>query len=71
MAHQQMFEIEGRIVENLPNTTFRVQVGERAVLCYLAGKTRIHFSRLLPGDKVLVAMLTPNETLGRILARIK
>ena len=71
MQIQKTFEVEGRIVENLPNTTFKVQVGERTVLCHLSGKMRIHFVRLLPGDKVLVAMLTPNETLGRILARIK
>ncbi|KKR91993.1 MAG: Translation initiation factor IF-1 [Candidatus Woesebacteria bacterium GW2011_GWA1_41_13b] len=67
------FEFDGVIIENLPNTSFRVRLAasEKIVLCHLAGKMRIHWIRLLPGDKVRVAMASSEETLGRIILKIK
>ena len=61
------------MVENLQNSFFRVRLNgsEKIVLCHLAGKMRIHWIRLLPGDKVRVAMASPEETLGRIILKIK
>ncbi|MDE2213207.1 MAG: translation initiation factor IF-1 [Patescibacteria group bacterium] len=62
--------VEGMVVEALPNTLFRVdlQNGER-VLCYLAGKMRLHRIRILVGDKVLV-QLDPYGGKGRITRRL-
>lgn len=62
--------VEGVVVEALPNTLFRVdlQSGER-VLCYLAGKMRLHRIRILVGDKVLV-QLDPYGGKGRIIRRL-
>lgn len=73
MPNSLPFEANGVILENLPNTTFRVQLhnSERIVLCHLSGKMRIHWIRLLPGDKVRVAMAGPDETLGRVILKIK
>jgi len=73
MPSSLLFESDGVIVENLPNTSFRVRLNgsEKIVLCHLAGKMRIHWIRLLPGDKVRVAMASPEETLGRIILKIK
>jgi len=73
MPNSLTFEVEGEVIENLPNTSFRVKLlaSEKVVLCHLAGKMRIHWIRLLPGDKVRVAMASPEETLGRIIFKLK
>ncbi len=72
MAHQGSFEIEGVVKESLPNTLFRVELenGE-VVLCHLSGKMRMHFIKILPGDKVRVEMTPYDRTKGRITYRIK
>ncbi len=72
MAHQGSFEIEGVVKESLPNTLFRVELenGE-IVLCHLSGKMRMHFIKILPGDKVRVEMTQYDRTKGRITYRIK
>ena len=64
---------EGVVVENLPNTQFRVQLeGEdRIILTYLSGKMRVHFIRILPGDKVTVEMSSEDADRGRIVYRTK
>lgn len=68
----QVTQYEGVIVANLPNTFFRVKLGEaNIVLCHLAGKMRINFVRLLPGDKVRVEVSSYDSTKGRIVARLK
>ena len=65
-------ELEGVVTEALPNTLFRVKIGEgRIILCHLAGKMRIHHIRILPGDKVRVEMTPYDETKGRIIYRFK
>lgn len=64
-------QVEGVILENLPNTTFRVQVGGQVLLCHMAGKMRLHWVRVLPGDRVLVETNPYDATRGRIVYKIK
>lgn len=63
---------EGVVVEALPNATFRVELNDSGeiLLAHLAGKMRIHFIRILAGDRVLVE-LSPDGTRGRIIYRYK
>lgn len=70
MAHLGSIEMEGVVKESLPNTLFRVELSDgTVVLCHLSGKMRIHFIRLLPGDRVRVEMTPYDKTKGRIVAR--
>lgn len=72
MAHQGSFEIEGVVKESLPNTLFRVDIGEgNKILCHLSGKMRMHFIKILPGDKVRVEMTPYDREKGRIVYRYK
>ena len=72
MAHQGSFEIDGLVKEVLPNTLFRVEVeGGRLILCHLSGKMRIHFIKILPGDKVRIEMTPYDKEKGRIIFRYK
>lgn len=69
---QEKIEMEGAITEALPNTTFRVKLDDgREILCYLAGKMRIHHIKVMPGDRVKVEMTPYDETRGRIVYRYK
>ena len=72
MAHQGSIEVEGRVVELLPNTMFRVELpnGHR-VLAHISGKMRLNFIRILPGDKVLLELSPYDLTKGRITFRQK
>lgn len=71
-ASTATLEIEGVVLENLPNTMFRVKLAdERVVLCHLAGKMRQHFVRLLPGDRVKVGMTPYDPDRGRIVFKLK
>ncbi len=70
MAHQGSIEIDGVVKEVLPNTLFRVEIeGGRVVLCHLSGKMRIHFIKILPGDRVRIEMTPYDKTKGRIILR--
>lgn len=62
----------GEVVENLPNTMFRVKIGNKqnAVLCYLSGKMRKHFIKIIPGDKVKVEITPYDKFRGRIVYRL-
>lgn len=72
MAHQGNIEIEGEVVECLPNTLFRVKLSNgRIVLCHLSGKMRLHFIRIMPGDRVRLEMTPYDMTKGRITYRLK
>ena len=63
---------EGTVVESLPNTTFRVKLDNGEVLlAHLSGKMRVHFIRILPGDKVTVEMSSEEADRGRIVYRTK
>ena len=70
MAKKDAIEIEGKVVELLPNTMFRVDIpGGRRVLAHISGKMRLHFIRILPGDKVMLEVLPYDLSKGRIIYR--
>ena len=72
MAKSDMIEVEGVVVESLPNTTFQVDIGNgHTVLAHISGKLRMNFIRILPGDKVTVEMSPYDLTRGRITWRSK
>jgi len=61
---------EGVVTEALPNTTFRVKLTDgEIVLCHLAGRMRVHYIRVFPGDKVKVETTPYDKTRGRIVYR--
>lgn len=72
MAKEEPIQVEGTVVEALPNAMFRVELenGHR-LLAHVAGKMRMHFIRILPGDKVTVEMSPYDLTRGRITFRMK
>ena len=70
MAKSDMIEVEGVVVESLPNTTFQVDIGNgHMILAHISGKLRMNFIRILPGDKVTVEMSPYDLTRGRITWR--
>ena len=70
MAKSDMIEVEGVVVEALPNTTFQVDIGNgHTILAHISGKLRMNFIRILPGDKVTVEMSPYDLTRGRITWR--
>jgi len=72
MAHQGSVEVEGKVLESLPNTLFRVELADgKVILCHLSGKMRMHFIKILPGDRVRAEMTPYDETKGRITFRLK
>ena len=65
-------QVEGTVVETLPNAMFRVQIQEgHIVLAHVSGKMRMHFIKILPGDRVLVELSPYDLTRGRIIYRYK
>ena len=67
-----MIEVEGVVVESLPNTTFQVDIGNgHMILAHISGKLRMNFIRILPGDRVTVEMSPYDLTRGRITWRTK
>ena len=67
-----MIEVEGVVVESLPNTTFQVDIGNgHTILAHISGKLRMNFIRILPGDKVTMEMSPYDVTRGRITWRSK
>ena len=72
MAHQGTVEVDGIVLENLPNTLFRVKLAdEKVILCHLSGKMRINYIKILPGDRVRLEMTQYDKTKGRITFRYK
>ena len=72
MAKEETIEMQGEIVENLPNATFRVKLENgHVVLGYISGKMRMHYIRILPGDKVTVELTPYDLTRARIIYRAK
>ncbi len=72
MSKEDMIELEGTVTEALPNTTFRVDIGNgHIVLAHISGKLRMNYIRILPGDKVTVQMSPYDLTRGRITWRTK
>ena len=72
MAEKENIEVEGIVVEPLPNATFKVELenGHR-ILAHISGKMRMNFIRILPGDKVTIEMSPYDLTKGRIIYRYK
>ena len=67
-----MIEVEGVVVESLPNKTFQVDIGNgHMILAHISGKLRMNYIRILPGDKVTVEMSPYDLTRGRITWRSK
>ncbi|HSB52278.1 MAG TPA: translation initiation factor IF-1 [Dissulfurispiraceae bacterium] len=72
MPKEDNIEVQGTIVETLPNAMFRVQLENgQVILAYVSGKMRMHFIKILPGDKVLVELSPYDLTKGRVTYRYK
>jgi translation initiation factor IF-1 len=72
MSKEDTIEMQGEVVENLPNATFRVKLENgHIVLGHISGKMRMHYIRILPGDKVTVELTPYDLTKGRITFRAK
>lgn len=72
MAKQDVIEVEGRVIEPLPNAMFRVELENgHKVLAHISGKMRMHFIKILAGDKVTVELSPYDLTRGRIVYRYK
>lgn len=72
MPKKENIEVEGTVVESLPNGMFRVELANgHKVLAHISGKIRLHFIRVLPGDKVLVELSPYDLSRGRITYRFK
>jgi translation initiation factor IF-1 len=72
MAKEEAIQMEGTVTEALPNAMFRVELdGKHTVLAHVSGKMRMHFIRILPGDKVTVELSPYDLTRGRITYRYK
>jgi len=72
MAKEEAIEVEGTVAEPLPNAMFRVELENgHQVLAHISGKMRMHYIRILPGDKVTVELSPYDLTRGRITYRAK
>jgi translation initiation factor IF-1 len=69
---KETIEVEGTVVESLPNAMFRVELANgHKVLAHISGKIRLHYIRILPGDKVLIELSPYDLSRGRITYRLK
>lgn len=69
---EDVIQMQGEVIENLPNATFRVKLENGHVLLgYISGRMRMHYIRILPGDKVTVELTPYDLTKGRIVFRAK
>jgi translation initiation factor IF-1 len=69
---KEVIEIEGTVLETLPNAMFRVELENgHVILAHISGKMRMHYIKILPGDKVTVEMTPYDLTKGRIVYRHK
>jgi translation initiation factor IF-1 len=72
MAKEQAVQVEGTVIEPLPNAMFRVELENgHKVLAHVSGKMRMHFIRILPGDRVTVELSPYDLSRGRIVYRYK
>jgi translation initiation factor IF-1 len=72
MAKEEAIEVEGKVIETLPNAMFRVELPTgHIVLAHISGKMRMHFIKILPGDTVTVELSPYDLTRGRITYRSK
>lgn len=72
MAKEEPLQVVGTVIESLPNATFRVELENgHKILAHISGKMRMHFIRILPGDKVTLEMSPYDLSKGRIIYRNK
>jgi len=72
MPRKETIEVEGTIVEPLPNAMFRVELSNgHRVLAHISGKIRLHYIKILPGDRVLIELSPYDLSRGRITYRFK
>jgi len=72
MSKEDVIQMQGEVLENLPNATFRVKLENgHVLLSHISGKMRMHYIRILPGDKVTVELTPYDLTRGRIVFRAK
>ena len=72
MGKQDVIEIEGLVIDTLPNAQFKVRLENgHEILAHVSGKIRMHYIRILPGDKVTIEMSPYDLTKGRIIWRDK
>ena len=72
MPKEDVIAVQGKVIEALPNAMFRVEIeGGHIVLAHLAGRLRIHYIKVLPGDSVTVELSSYDLTRGRITFRLK
>ena len=72
MAKEETIQMQGEVLETLPNATFRVKLeNDHVVLAHISGKMRMHYIRILPGDKVTVDLTPYDLTRARITFRAK
>ena len=71
MPDKNVKKVEGRAIEALPATNFRVQLDNgREILCHLSGKMRMYHIKIVPGDRVIVEMTSYDDKRGRIIKRL-
>ncbi|MFQ5900384.1 MAG: translation initiation factor IF-1 [Thermodesulfobacteriota bacterium] len=72
MPKEEAIEVEGKVLETLPNAMFKVELDNgHKVLAHVSGKMRMHFIKILPGDTVTVELSPYDLTRGRIIYRFK
>jgi translation initiation factor IF-1 len=72
MAKEDSIEVQGTVLETLPNAMFRVEIENgHKILAHISGKMRMHFIKILPGDRVTVELTPYDLTRGRITYRFK
>lgn len=72
MAKDDVIEVDGVVIESLPNATFRIELeNKHVILGHIAGKMRMHYIRILPGDRVKVELTPYSLDKGRITFRYK
>jgi len=71
MVKEKCIEMQGKVIQSLPNATFRVELENGyEILAHISGKIRMHFIRILPGDRVKVEISPYDLTQGRIVYRL-
>lgn len=72
MGKQDVIEMDGEVIDTLPNAMFKVKLGNgHEILAHVSGKIRMHYIRILPGDRVTVEISPYDLTRGRITFRYK
>ena len=72
MPKSEAIELEGKVLESLPNAMFRVELSNgHSVLAHISGKLRLNFIKILPGDRVMVELSPYDLTRGRITYRLR